>query len=70
MGIASCVSRVSVSTRATRCTSTTGAWPLTVTVSSSAPTASVASTVSVKSPGSVKPSRIWVEKPTRVKVTT
>jgi hypothetical protein len=49
--------------------STIGAWPETVTVSSSAPTAISALTVAVNSAGSSMPSRFSVLKPASVNVT-
>ncbi len=50
-------------------TSTTGASPDTVTVSSSAPTARSALTVAANSAGRLSPSRFSVRKPGSVKVT-
>ena len=49
------------------CTSTTGDAPVTVSVSSSAPTFSSVFTVIVKSDGSSRPSRLTVENPSSVK---
>ena len=51
------------------CTSTTGDSPVTVTVSSSAPTFISAATVSVTEPASSMPSRLTVLNPGSVKVT-
>jgi hypothetical protein len=55
--------------RRTLCTSTIGDSPVTVIVSSSAPTLSSASTVAVKAPGSSMPSRRTALKPVNVNVT-
>ena len=52
------------------CTSTTGLWPLTVRVSSSAPTRMSASTLAVNPDTSSMSSRLMVLKPTNVNVTT
>ena len=54
----------------TFCMSTTGLAPETVTVSSSAPTFRSALTVAVKVAGSSMPSRLTVENPGSVKVTS
>ena len=54
----------------TVCTSTTGASPVTVIVSSTEPTAICASTVAVNPAPMVMPSRTTVEKPGSVNVTT
>jgi len=51
------------------CTSTTGVWPLTVIVSSRAPTFISASIFAVKSPESSRPSRLNVLNPASVNVT-
>ena len=69
VGSASIVSRCSTSVRAALWTSTTGASPETVTVSSSAPTDSAPLTVRVKFAWSSRPSCTKVEKPGRLIVT-
>ena len=51
------------------CTSTTGAWPETVIVSSTEPSFISASTVAVNEPVSSMPSRLKVLKPGSVNVT-
>ena len=51
------------------CTSTTGAWPETVMVSSTEPSFISASTVAVNDPVRSMPSRLNVLKPGSVKVT-
>ena len=68
VGIASSVSRFSTCDLVVLCTSTTGDAPVTVSVSSSAPTFISAFTVMVKSDGSSRPSRLTVENPPSVKV--
>ena len=68
VGMASSTSRSSTSAWLIDCTSTTGASPETVTVSSRAPTDSTASTVAVKPPGSSWFSTRTVEKPGSVNV--
>ena len=68
VGIASRVARSSTSARAFVRTSTTGAAPDTVTVSSSPPTESSPSIVIVKPAGRSSPSRTTVENPGSVKV--
>ena len=68
VGIASSTSRESTSDWVTDCTSTTGASPETVTVSSRAPTDSSASRVSVKPAGNSWFSTRTVEKPGSVNV--
>ena len=69
VGNASYISRSMVSFRATLWTSMIGLASVTVTVSSSAPTASCASTLAVKPVLSSTPSRTSVLKPGSVKVT-
>ena len=66
--MASSTSRLSTSAWLIDCTSTTGASPETVTVSSSAPTDSTASTLAVNPAGSSCSSTSTVEKPGSVKV--
>ena len=68
VGMASSTSVSSTSTRRVDCTSTTGASPETVIVSSRAPTDSSASTVTVKPAGSSWFSTMTVEKPGSVKL--
>ena len=68
VGMASRISRSSTSARAVDWTSTSGAWPETVTVSSRAPTDSSTLTVAVKSAGRSCPSTRTVEKPGRLNV--
>lgn len=68
-GIVSMISRSTIHRRAVFCTSTVGASPTTVTVSSTAPTRRSAFTVAVKLPVSSTPSRRSVLNPARVKVT-
>ena len=68
VGMASSTSRVSTSALVTDCTSTTGASPETVTVSSRAPTDSSASRFSTKPAGNSCCSTTTVEKPGRVNV--
>ena len=67
--MASRTSRSSTSTRRVVATSTTGASPETVTVSSRAPTESTASTVATKPAGSSWSSTMTTENPGKVKVT-
>ena len=69
VGSASCTSRVSTSVRCTCCTSTTGDWPETVTLSSSAPTDRATSMSIAKPAASTSSSRTWVPNPGNVKVT-
>ncbi len=69
VGIASTVSLVNTVCRCTPCTSTIGASPVTVIVSSWAPTRISTLIVAVKSPAIVMPSRFTVLKPGSVKVT-
>ena len=69
IGSASTVSRVNTSRAATFCVSTTGASPVTVTVSWSAPTSSVPLTVAVNAEVRTMPSRTNDRKPCSVKVT-
>ena len=68
VGMASSTSRSSTSAWLIDCTSTTGASPETVTVSSSAPTDSTASTLAVNPAGNSCCSTRTVEKPGSVKV--
>ena len=63
VGSESMMSRVSTCVRAACGTSTSGVWPDTVIVSSSAPTFMSALTVAVKFAGSSMPSRTTVENP-------
>ena len=63
VGIASSASRFSTCDLVVLCTSTIGASPVTVSVSSSAPTLSSALIVMVKSDASSIPSRLNVAKP-------
>ena len=69
VGIASIVSLLTTCRLSTFWVSTMGLAPVTVTVSSSAPTRRSALTVAVKVAGSSIPSRLIVENPGRVKVT-
>jgi hypothetical protein len=70
VGIEPSVSLLIVACRRTLWTSTMGVSPVTVTVSSIAPTRSSAFTAAVATPVSSMPSRFTVEKPGSVKVTT
>jgi hypothetical protein len=69
-GIALMTSRVSTRCCVTFCTSTVGASPVTVIVSSSAPTRMSALTVAVNDDVSSMPPRLTVLNPGRVKVTS
>ena len=69
VGIAFAVSRLSTRCVVVLWTLTTGASPVTVIVSSSAPTRSSASTLDVPVPARVTPSRLVVLKPASVNVT-
>ena len=69
VGIALMVSPLSVVWRRVLCTSTMGVSPLTVIVSSTAPTFMSALTVAVNDPVSSMPSRFTDEKPVSVNVT-
>ena len=68
VGTASMTSRGMTCVRCACCTSTMGASPVTVMVSSRAPTSISTSIVIAKSDGSASPSRTTVEKPARVNV--
>ena len=68
-GSTSIIARVATNWRRTCCTSTSGDSPVTVTVSSSAPTAMSAFTWMVESPMMTTPSRTKVLNPGSVKVT-
>ncbi len=68
VGTASSISRDSTCAFELLCTSTTGDWPETVTVSSIAPTFRSALMVEVKFDGSSTPSRFTAENPGRLKV--
>ena len=70
VGIASMASRFSTCVCTAVVTSTTGASPVTVIDSSRAPTRMSALMVAVNSEGSSMPSRLSVENPVSVKVTT
>jgi hypothetical protein len=63
------MSRVTTCVRDACVTSTSGVWPVTVTVSSRAPTFKSALMVATKFEGSSTPSRMIVEKPVSVKLT-
>ena len=69
VGIRSIASRLSTEVFAAEVTSTTGDAPVTVMVSSSAPTPSSALSVAVNSDGSCRPSRRKVLKPVNENVT-
>ena len=69
VGIRSIASRLSTEVFAVEVTSTTGDAPVTVIVSSRAPTPSSAFSVAVNSDGRMTPSRLNVLKPVSVNVT-